>query len=76
MAEEQYANELKRYHIQKHLIDEIKNLKIDEIKNISSDQKRNIELAIAFLNVSELTKSERKMNILGKRNISLCRYAG
>lgn len=76
MTEEQYAKELRRHHIQKHLIDEIKNIKIDEIKNISCEQKRNVELAKAFLHVSELTKTEPKMNVLGKRNTALCRFVG
>lgn len=64
---EEYETELKKFNIQKHLIDILKKTKVDQLKDIGPESKRNIEKAINSLHMIDYLKMENTgANVLGK----------
>lgn len=55
---EDYDAELKRYRIQKHLIDVLKKIKVDQLKDVGLESKNNIAKAISWLHSIDFTKME------------------
>lgn len=53
-----YDAELKRFRMQKHLIDVLKRIKVDELKDVGVESKNNIAKAISWLHSIDYAKME------------------
>lgn len=72
---EEYDAELKRFHIQKHLIDVLKKINVDQLKDIGPENKKNIAKALNSLHMIDFLKMENsgstvlgECSIFGKEN--------
>lgn len=64
---EEYDAEVKKFHIQKHLIDVVKKINVDQLKDIGPESKKNIEKAINALHSIDFVKMENSgSTVLGE----------
>lgn len=64
---EEYEAELKRFHIQKHLMDVLKRIKVDQLKDIGPENAKNITKAMSALHLVDYLKMESTgATVLGK----------
>lgn len=64
---DEYEVELKKFNIQKHLIDTLKKTKVDQLKDIGPESKKNIEKAKNSLYMVDYLKMENSgATVLGK----------
>lgn len=65
--QDEYEAELKRFHIQKHLIDVLKKINVDRLKDVEPENKKNIAKALNSLLLIDYVKLEDSgANVLGK----------
>lgn len=65
--QEEYEAEMRKFHIQKHLIDALKRIKVDQLKDIGTENKENIAKAMRSLHLIDYTKMGNSgVTVLGK----------